>query len=216
MKYVSKKIKTSSLVVMILVIFIAASPIQAQWSVGGLLNISNTSFLVDPEPNSADYSSRFGFGMGAVIDRPLTGPISLHAEPMFMQKGGKVDISNENTTLKISYFEFPIMIKYNFQTLERIVPYAMAGPSLGFLLNAKAEIEDGDENDIKDQFENVDFSLGFGGGISIPRENLGLFAEARYLLGLANINAEDDVITVKNRGLQILFGATVPISKLIK
>lgn len=212
MKNVSKKSKVSPLIVMALFILIAASPLQAQLSIGGFLNINNTNFSVDPVPNSAEYSSRFGFGIGGVLDRPLTGQFSLYAEPMYMQKGGNVDISGENTTLKMSYFELPIMVKYHFQTSETLVPYAMAGPSLGYLLSAKADSENGGEEDIKDQFNNADFGLGFGGGVSIPKGDFALFAEARYLLGLANINAEDDVITVKNRGLQILFGATVPLS----
>ncbi len=200
------------LMVIALLMLVAASPLQAQWNIGGLLNISNTSFSVDPEPNSAEYSSRFGFGIGAVLDRPMTGQWDLHAEPMFMQKGGNADISGDDVKLKVSYFELPIMIKYNFQPSIMLVPYAMAGPSLGYLLSAKAKFDRG-EDDVKDQFENVDFSLGFGGGVSIPKGDLALFAEARYLLGLVNINAEDDVITVKNRGLQVLFGATIPLRR---
>ena len=41
-----------------------------------------------------------------------------------------------------------------------------------------------------------------------------LFAEARYVLGLTNINDESGASnesTVKTRGLQILIGATIPI-----
>ena len=212
MKHISKKVKASSLIAIVLLIFIVASPLQAQWSVGGLLNINNTSFSVDPKPNSAEYSSRFGLGIGVVLDRPITRQWSLHAEPMFVQKGGNTEVSGDDVKLKVSYFELPIMIKYNLQATESLVPYAMAGPSLGYLLSAKAKYEGG-KDDVKGQFEDLDFSLGFGGGVSIPRGNLTLFVEARYLLGLANINAEDDVITVKNRGVQILFGATVPLPK---
>ena len=53
-----------------------ASPAQAQWHVGGLIGINIASVNVDPEPSSEDYSSRSAFGIGAVVDRPLTNQIA--------------------------------------------------------------------------------------------------------------------------------------------
>jgi len=128
-----------------------------------------------------------------------------------MQRGGNISEAGDDFTFKLSYLELPLMIKYNFKTSNTLVPYAMAGPSLGYLLNAKIEFGD-DEVDAKDQLKRVDFGLGLGGGVSIPRGKLTLFGEARYVLGVSNINDDQsDETKVRNRGLQILFGATVPI-----
>lgn len=143
-------------------------PTNAQWNIGGLININNSTVSVDPNPGSEDYSGRFGFGIGAVLDRPLTGQLELHAEPMFMQKGTSIDDRGDEVKLKSSYFEFPIMLRYNFQPQGNITSYAMAGPSFGYLLGAKFEAG-GSEFEAKDEFKSADFGVGIGGGAKIPR-----------------------------------------------
>ena len=188
-------------------------PLQAQWEVGGLIDFNLASLSVPTGTSSEDYSSRLGFGIGVVADRPLTDQIILHVEPMFLQKGGTVKNSELTLKFKVNYIEIPIMIKYAFQSNSSLVPYAMAGPSLGFLTGAKFENEEGDSQDEKDNTNTFDFGLGLGGGVSIPHNNLTFFAETRYVLGLANINKESDESTVKNRGLQIIIGVTFPVGR---
>jgi len=105
------------------------------------------------------------------------------------------------------------MFRYHFQSAASARPYVMAGPSLGFLLSAKYDFKDGPEYDAKDETKGLDLGVGLGGGVSIPRGDKTFFAEARYVLGLTNINDESDESTVKNRGLQVLVGATIPLGK---
>lgn len=190
-----------------------ALPLQAQWNIGALLNIGSSTVNVDPNPSSEEYSGRFGFGMGVVLDRPLTGQIDLHTEPMLLQKGTTIDDDGEEVVFKSSYLELPMMIRYNFQPSGNITPYAMAGPSLGYLTGAKFEYRSS-ENEAKDDFKSFDLGIGLGGGAKIPKDNLELFAEARYVLGLANINDDESRgTTVKNRGVHVVFGFTVPLNR---
>jgi len=103
------------------------------------------------------------------------------------------------------------MFRYTLDLSEALLPYAMAGPSIGLLTNAKLKVKDGGEQDEKDNTNFFDFGVGFGGGVEHPRGNMTFFAEIRYVLGLTNINKESDESTVKNRGLQIVAGVTIPI-----
>ncbi len=186
-------------------------PLQAQWEVGGLIGFNVAGISVNPGSGSEDYSSRFGFGIGLVADRPLTDRIYLHAEPMFLQKGSTLETSNFTAVYKLNYIEIPIMFKYIFQNSASWLPYAMAGPSFGFLTSAKFDIDEGGEQDEKDNSNTFDFGLGFGGGVSYPYNNKTFFAETRYVFGLTNVNAESDESTVKNRGLQVFVGVTFPV-----
>lgn len=166
---------------------------------------------VDPNPSSEDYSGRFGFGIGAVLDRPLTGQLELHAEPMFLQKGTTIDDDGDEVNFNSSYFELPIMLRYNFQPQGNLIPYAMAGPSFGYLLGAQIEAG-GSEFDVKDGFKIADVGAGFGGGVKIPKDDFEIFIETRYVLGLANVNDdESDGTTVKNRGIAFLAGVTITL-----
>jgi opacity protein-like surface antigen len=186
-------------------------PLSAQWEIGGLIDFNLASISVPTGTSSENYSGRFGFGIGLVADRQLTEFISLHAEPMYLQKGGTIETSYVKLVFKVNYIEFPIMFKYAFPIKSPVTPYAMAGPSLGLMINAKYVDEEGYTQDEKDNTNVFDFGLGFGGGVSMPYGKLTLFAETRYVLGLANINKESDESKVKNRGLQILLGVAFPI-----
>ncbi len=186
-------------------------PLHAQWEVGGLIGLNITSLSVNPGSSSEDYSSRLGLGIGVVVDKPLSDQIYLHAEPMFLQKGSSLETSDFTAVFKLSYIELPIMFKYIFQTSASVIPYAMAGPSIGLLTSAKVDFKDDGEQDEKDNTNIFDFGLGFGGGVSLPHENKTFFAETRYVFGLTNVNKESDESTVKNRGLQVIIGVTFPV-----
>lgn len=186
-------------------------PLKAQWELGGLINFNLAGISVQPGSSSEDYSGRLGFGIGAVVDKALTDVVFLHLEPMFLQKGATVKDSEVTLKFKLSYIELPIMVKYAFPINSTLVPYAMAGPSIGILAAAKFEDENGNSQDEKDNTNTLDFGLGLGGGVSYPYGNMTLFAETRYVFGIADINKESNESTVRNRGLQIILGVKVPV-----
>jgi opacity protein-like surface antigen len=183
---------------------------EAQWSVGGVVGMNAASIKVTPEVSSEAYSGRAAFAIGAVVDRQLMDNLDLHMEPMYLQKGAKVGDVGFSATFKLNYFELPVMVRYSLPLDLPVMPYVMAGPSVGLLSKAKYDWEDG-EDDATDETRKIDFSAGFGAGVQIPEGERMLFAELRYLLGFVNVNNEVDESTVKNRGLQILVGITIPI-----
>jgi len=192
-------------------VMLSAIPLQAQWEFGGLIGFNVASISVPTGTSSEDYSTRLGIGIGAVVDRVLTDQIILHVEPMFLQKGANASNSVVDLKYKVNYLEIPIMVKYAFQINSVLVPYAMAGPSLGFLTGAKFEDDEGNSQDEKDNTNGFDFGVGLGGGVNFPHDNFTFFAETRYVLGLANTNKEADESVVRNRGLLIIVGVTVPV-----
>ena len=192
-----------------------AAPIHTQWEVGGVVGINLASISVDPEPSSEDYSGRLGFGFGFVADRELTDQIDLHFEPMFLMKGSTIKEDGDEISQKLSYLEVPVMVRYHFEAEGTARPYVMGGPSLGFLLSAKYDGGFG-EQDAKDETKSIDFGVGVGAGVAVPQGDKTFFAEARYVLGLTNINDEiheSGESTVKNRGIQLFVGATIPVGR---
>jgi opacity protein-like surface antigen len=203
-----KLIKFLSFVILTILLHM---PLQAQWEIGGLIDLNLAGINVSGSNSSEDYSSYLGFGIGAVVDRSLTGPLDLHAEPMFLQKGAKLKSGSTVILFKVHYLEIPLMFRYTFQLNESLLPYALAGPSIGLLTSAKYHNKDGGEQDEKDNTKFFDFGVGFGGGVKYPWGNKTFFGELRYVLGLVNINKEEDEFEVKNRGLQLVVGITIPV-----
>ena len=205
----------------ILVVFLAVItvlPASAQVSIGvlGGLNMSNLN-LDEGDLDGGEFATRTVFGFGGVLDYNLSQNIALRLEPMYLQKGA--DIVYEGVdgkfVVKLAYFEVPLMFKYSIINAG-INPYIMAGPSIGFNQTAKVEaVDDGvsEEVDIKDETSSIDFSLGFGAGVSAPLGISSIFLEARYALGLTNMvdDPEDTVTDVKTKGIQIFAGITFPI-----
>jgi hypothetical protein len=168
------------------------------------------SIKVTPAISSEAYSGRAAFGLGVVVDRQLIENVDLHMAAMYLQKGAKVSETGFSATFKVNYFELPVMVRYTLPLDLQIMPYAMAGPSVGLLTKAKYDSGD-NEHDATSETRKIDFSAGFGAGVKIPEGPRMLFAEVRYLLGFVNINNQSDESMVMNRGLQILAGITIPI-----
>ena len=87
----------------------------------------------------------------------------------------------------------------------------MAGPSIGLLTSANLVNSEGVKQNEKSDTRTLDFGVGVGGGVKLPKGNKTFFAEVRYVLGLVNINKEAGESTVKNRGLQVVAGVTITI-----
>lgn len=186
------------------------------------------------EPDDQRITSLLGFGAGAVVDFNFSTHIKVRLEPMYLQKGGKIeegaDPANQPEGLiKSSSVEIPILVHYAFGNI--IQPYLVAGPSIGY--NLKSEISfdlTGLDfvGDMSETTSNVDLGLAFGGGIQIPVKIVRIFLEAKYTYGLMNqrengtvtltsgsyqldldVNKDDDKFT--NRGLQIMLGIVMPL-----
>jgi len=209
--------KNMSVFLVVLLALCMVLPVSSQVNLGilGGLNLANIS--VDPD-EGVDWSNRTTFGFGGVLDFSLNESVALHLEPMYLQKGTKADVEETfEIEFKAAYLEIPVMLKYAFGTSE-IKPYVIAGPSIGYNLSAKVKMSGGgesEEEDVKDTIKSFDFGLGFGAGVNVLMGNNSIFVEARYTLGLTNINDDpDDPDTdVKTKGIQIFAGITFPLGR---
>ena len=173
---------------------------------------------------------------GVNLELPIIDRFSVKLEPMYICKGAKFiegeDVMAEpESTLKSSFIELPVLFSYSL--LKDNGPYIVAGPICGFHLDTKIEMmPPGFETtaDMSNLTESFDFGLGFGGGINIPIDKICLFLECRYTLGITNLQKGGEVLVdlggvetpitfdkednaYENRGLQVLFGITLPLNR---
>jgi hypothetical protein len=128
----------------------------------------------------------FGFHVGLYGQFGLSDALTLQPEVLYYGAGAK----DEDTDLKLNYLAIPVMFKYGLGEQFNI----QAGPQLGLLLST-------DPSEIKDFLKGTDFGLNFGVGGTFGKFS----ADARYSLGLANIN-DDDSGDIKNNVIQISLG----------
>lgn len=218
--------------VMILALSLALSlGAQIRMGVVGGVNFADLETIGESE-----VSTRTVFGIGAVFDFSLTRNFVLRLEPMYIQKGGRVEEGEDVNSdpggwVKSSFIEIPLFLKATYGS--RIRPYLMAGPIIGTLLNSDLELDAyglSFKGDMEEVTRRIDFGLGFGAGITIPIRFFSLFIEGRYTLGLSNLqrggtfevsagpmaipiefDKEDD--KYKNRGFQILAGIAFSLGR---
>ncbi len=91
-----------------------------------------------------------------------------------------------------NYIVVPLLLKVKFET-PVIKPYLLAGPAPAFKVEGAGA-------------KAFDLSIDAGGGIELEiAPKLSILAEARYSLGIVNVN-DLSVTSVKTRGIHILGG----------
>jgi hypothetical protein len=156
----------------------------------GGLNVYNVK-----NDNGFEYDSKTGFHAGLLGHIHLAPQFALQPEVMYSSQGAKFTASNTETKLKLGYINVPVMFQYMFDNGFRL----QAGPQVGFLINAETETN-GASTDVKNNLKTVDFGLGVGVGYVHTASGFGV--DARYNLGLSNIN-ESDAVKSTNRGVQV-------------
>lgn len=146
------------------------------------ISFSSFGFSIDETSDS-----KIGFAAGVFVEKPVSDMFSLQFEGLFVQKGGKdedSDLGDGNVTL--SYIDVPVLLRFNIPLdKEDIEPFVYGGAFAGYLLDASAESdgEDIDDIDITEFLTNINYGLVLGAGVSFGM----LTVDIRYDLGLANI-----------------------------
>jgi len=145
--------------------------------------------------NSTSYDPKVGFNLGLLGHIHIAKHFAIQPELDFSTQGAKFDINNSTTKLNLNYINIPVLFQYMWDNGFRL----QAGPQAGFLLSAKSKINDANV-DIKSDYKPLDLGVSFGMGYIHPSTGIGI--DARYNLGLSNINENSDVKST-NRGFQL-------------
>jgi hypothetical protein len=194
-----------------------ATSVSAETRVGLQGGVNLASIRVTPAESGFTFSTLTRPGVGGLVDVGLDDRLSVRLEPMFLGKGSRFRIEpdalfgNQEVTgrFRLSYLELPVFLRLSAG--GRLHPYVMAGPTVGYLLKAKARGKAGDEEtdqDVKDDFKKLDFGLGLGGGVRVPVGGASLFVEGRYVLGLWNVTNDTYNSKLRTKGYQVGAGLT--------
>lgn len=168
---------------------------------GGLAVYSSTasiSALGFSEEETSD--SRMGFTAGIFVEKPFSDLISLQVEGLYVQKGGKDEVSGEDFgagvgtgdgDLLLSYLDVPVMLKVNIPLESNVSPFLYGGGFAGYLLDASAEADGQSAEDegieIKDLLNDLNYGVVLGAGVTFGALTL----DIRYDMDLANIFDKD-------------------------
>jgi opacity protein-like surface antigen len=202
---------------------LVSMPAWAEVRVGVLGGANVAKLWSDQEDPELTLSSKTFPAGGIVVDVGFNDTLSLQLEPMYLQKGGNLEIrdflfgGDVAASIRMSYVELPVLLKLSKRT-GTVRPYLILGPSVGYRTGVKTRDEiTGEEqtpDDADEIFKKWDFGVGAGGGLSFNVGRSTVFAEGRYTWGLTTLNREEaEEVKLKNRGVQVLVGFTLPVGR---
>jgi hypothetical protein len=186
--------------VLCLVMTALSFKISAQSSFGlkAGLNLSTLN-VADP---SATYDSRTGFHAGLFFGGRINN-IGFQPEVLLYTQNGDIETSAFGKAQEsFTYLTVPLMIKF--------YPIAglniQVGPQFGFLLDGERKYDtflSSGTDDITDHYKSTDVAVSMGLGYDLP---FGLTFDARYNLGVKDINNAANGDPVKSRVIMLSMG----------
>jgi len=204
---------------------IALAPVGARaqeitLGVKGGLNVSNLS-VDDPD---FGFDSQTDFRVGAFAQFAIGQHFAIQPEFFYSQEGTKLQDTDPAVKLNLNYFEIPLLLMARLASRESpIYPILYTGPSVAFQSRCQVTGEEGgvsvsfdcDDPLLEGGFETAktDFGLVFGGGFEILYSKLTIQLDARYNLGLTNLNEGEDAaeVSVKSRTWSFMLGLGIPM-----
>ena len=133
-----------------------------------------------------DADGRTGLNIGAIFELPISESFSIQPEVVYSQQGLQSEENGIESKLKLDYINIPVMAKFYVSD-----GFALElGPLFGFNINSEFEVDGGGSSASAD-FEAASFDLGLGGGISYQFDG-GFFLQARYIIGVTNVDDSDE------------------------
>ncbi|MEO7360222.1 MAG: porin family protein [Gemmatimonadaceae bacterium] len=163
-----------------------------------------------------DFKRRSGTLFGGSVQLPLGSVITLQPEFLFLNKGTKFKEpgSAGTSNVRLDYLELPVLLRYDFSR-ETIGPHVYAGPSVGFNLRCKLELNGStnlpttDCKDVDFKPKRLDYGVTIGTGVDFNLGGIAATGGLRYGIGLADIrndNSNEFKSRVNNGVLSLYVG----------
>jgi hypothetical protein len=198
-----KKILTSLLAAAFL--FLLISPVASEAGIQfGIRAGANSAKFIGSDVNWVEEmaglaNGKYGLVGGIFFAINIGKSITIEPEFLYTMKGMKMDDPLGEYTGKLygDYLEIPLLLKLRLPT-PVIQPVVFAGPSVGFKLREKLQINGEDVPLEEKMLQNNDYGAIFGAGLDFGRH---FMIDIRYSLGLKKVidTAEGETpLDVKN------------------
>jgi hypothetical protein len=149
-----------------------------------------------------EVDSLWGAAAGAFAVKNMTELLGLQVEALFVQKGAHDDTLDLDTKLRLTYLDVPVTVRIGRTTTDAGHFHVFTGPQVGFKINAEGQNDMFGDLDLDDEVKSVDFGWTLGVGY----ERGPFSVDARYTMGLTDIDASESDGPAKNRAAMLLLG----------
>jgi hypothetical protein len=171
----------------LLIIFFAASTINAQLTFGPKIGYATSKLSTDFEDVKEDIKHNFQIGGFIRIGKKLY----LQPEVFYATSGGKLKVEGTSLeeNIKLKNLCVPALVGFKFIDAKIIGLRVFAGPSANFILHKEVEFDELMQEPLQDSnFKNIAWGMDVGAGVDV----FFLTLDLRYEFGLNNIYIPPD------------------------
>ena len=178
--------KTTTLIIL-LALLSSISYAQIQTSLGFKGGVAFSKFNGNSVSNA---ETNTGPTIGGFASLGFAEFVDFQIEMLYTQMGGKYKYDSVTYDPKLSYLEFPLLLKIKIPLGGSIYPFAYIGESAGFKVGEvtnEIQSSDGSSVPVDDQFSKFNLSTIYGAGIDLESEFVILTLDFRYSNGMINV-----------------------------
>lgn len=198
------------LFILLILVLVSAAYAQKINLIGGMsLSRYHVEELVyAPPPFNPVWRYNSGFIGGMGIEFKAFRFLRFEADALYFQKGSNYSLMpGDKAIYNLNTISFSILVKFAF--LPDSLPYILAGGEFSIILSEKCN---GMDSTVSREKNDRGILLGVGNNIKIPGASF--FVEARYHIGLSDINRTDEIfgwndITMQTRALAVIVGIKI-------
>jgi hypothetical protein len=183
-------------------------------AMGGLIRTEVNSSGDESQNVVLEHQSHVTGGLFLTV--PLSAQFWLQPEAWLNVKGTQWNTADLEGSLRLTYLDFPALLRYAGPSDARTQIHVFGGPSVGFLLKASSEAVRPVPTtiDVKDRYRSVDLGWVVGAGVGVGRFRLDLryggsftgITEESQLGGGAPPPAAGADPAFRNRAFQLVAG----------
>lgn len=184
---------------------------------------------VTQEPASADATFDYHTGLvaGAFVGVKVADAISIEPQALYSVKGANIKGTGSNSSstgsIKLNYLEIPVLVKFWIPMSDsQVKPFLFAGPEFEYLISCKISgkpfgitgEQDCDKPPTNIKIKSTDWGATAGGGLEFKAGQQVVRIDARYTLGLTDLNNDpSDKTKAKNRSFMGTIGIGFPLPR---
>ena len=205
---------------------VAKAQKSGDMTIGVMAGVNYATLSQDPQSSEVTFAYKVGLVAGGFLGFQVTPEFSIEPQALYSQKGSKVKGTGTNASLeggvRITYIEVPVLGKFWIPVSDtQIRPFVFAGPEVEFKVSCTAEgailaitgSSDCDKTGTEIKLKSTDFGATAGAGIQFKMGNQDVRVDARYTLGLTDINDSGDSRKIKNRAFAATVGLGFPLGR---
>ncbi|GJM31788.1 MAG: hypothetical protein DHS20C18_07890 [Saprospiraceae bacterium] len=175
------------------------------------VNFSNVTF--DADNLDVDTKGKTDLSLGLVFELPIANFFLIQPEVTYLGRGYRVDFPViGESTYNIAYIDVGALAKLRFGSESALT--LGAGPFFSYAVSGQIKDDNGKTDVDFDNYKRSDFTLATALGFELgARDALRFFGDIRYLIGLGDLNSDNNSIDYKsyNRVFNVNVGILIPL-----